>query len=163
MCDAALLPACTGWAAIGIAWAYVIIWWFLADLAKTIVSKVTTAAGPAVAGSTATCMSQRADLLHVLGSCMVVQPALNFLINATLSEHVPRRGPPSAADAAEFAENPNINGGFGARRCSALRTRPASTASATWRWCPAGWRRSTPPPHSWTAAQSPSARPQTCA
>jgi H+-transporting ATPase len=33
-----------GWAAIGIAWAYVIIWWFLADLAKTIVSKVFRAA-----------------------------------------------------------------------------------------------------------------------
>jgi hypothetical protein len=29
-----------GWAAIGITWAYVIVWWILADLAKTIVSKV---------------------------------------------------------------------------------------------------------------------------
>lgn len=37
----------TGWAAIGIAWAYVIIWWFLADLAKTLVSKVSPAADPA--------------------------------------------------------------------------------------------------------------------
>jgi hypothetical protein len=54
VCDAALLSASTGWAAIGIAWAYVIIWWFLADLAKTIVSKVRPAAGPAVAGRTTT-------------------------------------------------------------------------------------------------------------
>jgi hypothetical protein len=40
-------PPLTGWAAIGIAWAYVIIWWLLADLAKTLVSKVSPAADPA--------------------------------------------------------------------------------------------------------------------